>query len=807
MRKASSVSKGHLYAASALCGVLPAVAFQPAWAAEPAPAVQEVVVTATRRAEDVTKIPYNIAVVGSDQLQKTGVTNIEDLSRQVPNLVVTSSGNRYLGAQRQIMRGLNASVADRRGVAIEQNAVSTYLDNAPYANFFPVKDISRVEVLRGPQGTLYGAGALGGAIRLITNAPALGKFEGSLSASSGLVSHSRDKDYSAEGVINIPIGETLAARLSASEEYNAGYIDQFGAFVTAGNVPLGEPQLAHPLDPLHSSAVRVNLKDVNWDKTTFWRASLKWQPTAAFSAVLAYNFVRTNGYGPSSDNPHFHGGTDPFDPTVTLPATGEYQIDQRVREPFHRRSEMATLDLSYDAGFATVSSTSSYFTTRGEAYYDATLGTAALPPAYVAYYVGNPVNPRYNAPEVFADHNNVFTQEVRMVSNGGKTFDYVVGAFYQKESRTDLWNGYTPGQYVYNQTPGVSTPGGVGPDNRNFTVGGSQEFTDKSIFGDLTWHATPQLDITVGARLFEQTISRIGVSDIPTFFLSERNANSVKFKDHSLKANVSYAYRPDHQVYATFSQGFRRGGANAFALSGFLFEPIAILDYKPDTVDNYEAGLKGRFEGGWRYTVDGFFDQWHNPQIGGFTPYNVWPVTVNGKEAESKGVELELSGPLISDLSFSVGYSFTEAKLTQDFCLPAGVGDGVNTDPCAIRGIAGTTLPSAPKNSATLTLNYRHELSGGDVLAASLNTNYKSAMRQNIPTNNQRYPLIPGYSLTNLNLSWEHGPWTASAYARNVFDKRVIYSTYARVTPFVPLDLADTIGRPRTVGLSLRYSW
>lgn len=808
MNKIPHRSKTQLWTTSALGSVVAMLASHSASAAPAAAGtVEEVVVTASRRAQDVSKIPYNIAVVGSEQLQKSGVTSIEDLSRQVPNLVVTSSGSRYLGAQRQIMRGLNASGTDRRGVAIEQNAVSTYLDNAPYANFFPVKDIERVEVLRGPQGTLYGAGTLGGAIRMISNAPKLGEFSGSLAASTGLVAHSNEADYGAEGVVNIPIGETLALRLSASHEYNAGYINQIGAFVTAGGSPLGAPALVNPQDLLNSPAVLRNIDDVNWDKTTFWRGSLKWKPTEAFSAVLAYNNARSSGYGPSSDNPHFPGGADAFAPDVVYPATGDYEIVQRSTEPFSRRSQMATLDLSYDLGFATISSTTSYFETKGEAYYDGTLGTAALPPSYVGYYTGVPTNPRFTSIQRYFDDNEVETQEIRLVSNGDRKFDYVVGAFYQKEQRTDLWSGYGPGQYAYNRLPGVTDNSGVTAEDRFFTVGGSQTFTDKAIFGELVWHATDQLDITLGARVFQQTISRRGVSDIPTFYLNEVSENRVKFNDQSFKLNASYEYAPSHQVYGTFSQGFRRGGANAFALSGFLFEPAEILAYKPDKVDNFELGLKGRFENGWRYTVDVFLDKWHDPQIGGFTPYNVWPVTVNGKEAKSQGLEAELSGDLTEEFSFALGYSYTDAKLTEDFCVPVGVGDGVNVDPCGFFGRSGVRLPAAPEHSGTASLNYGHELSNGDQVSASLNANYKGEMRQNLPIPNVRYPLIPSYWLVNANLSWDHGPWTASAYIRNLFDKRALYSTYTRVTPFEPQDLADTIGRPRSMGVSLRYRW
>lgn len=766
-----------------------------------------IVVTANRRAQDVTKIPYNIAVVDGDQIAATGVSSIEDLSRQIPNLVVTSSGNQNIGAQRQIMRGLSASPGDRQGQALEQNSVSTYLDNSPYANFFPVKDIERVEVLRGPQGTLYGAGSLGGAIRLIAAKPKLGVFEGSLTGSVGLVHKSKDHDYSVDGVINIPLGETLAARLSASHDRNAGFIDAVGLFVTSRSEPLGLPQLANPSNPVTSSALRENKKDINWDESTFWRAALKWEPSQNFEANLAYNRVKSSGFGPSADMPDFNGGVDPLDPSITYPDTGEYEILRRLREPFDRTSQMWTADLSYDMGFATLSTTSSFFKTQGKVYSESTLGTVSLPAVFVPYYTGTPTNPRFSSLGEFADRSNSFTQEARLVSKENDTIDYVVGAFYQREKRTDLWSSYGLGQYAYNRTPGVVSFSGIGPDDRFFTVGGSQKFTDKSVFGELTWHATERLDVSAGLRYFEQTLSRDVEANIPNFFLFEQASNKTKFSDQVFKFNVSYELADRHQVYAIFSQGFRRGGANAFALSGFALEPAALLTYEPDKVDNFEVGFKGRFDNDWVYTFDVFYDAWSKPQIGTFTPYNVWPVTVNGEKAKSKGAEFELRGPIGAGFDFALGYSYTDAKLTKDFCLPAGVGDGVNIDPCAIPGIAGTVLPSAPKHSGTFTLNYVHELGEGNAIKASFNANYKSKMRQNLPARNSRYPLLPDYWLANFNLSWETDDWAISGYVRNIFNERTVYSVYSRITPFTPLDLVETVGRPREMGLSLRFSW
>jgi len=819
LRQAKKSRVSGLLGASALSGAFaltlgaPAHAQQASDPGDPGGVVSEVVVTASRRAQDITEIPYNITAMGSDQVQRTGVATIEDLSRQVPNLVVTSSGAQFLGAQRQIMRGLNASPASRSGVALEQNPVSTYLGNAPFANFFQIEDIERVEVLRGPQGTLYGAGALGGAIRLIPTEPALGLYEARLTASAGLTAHSSDRDYGFNGLINVPIGDTIAIRVGASHEYSGGFIDQYGVWLRAGGHPLGDPVLANPAAPLTSPAAAYDAKDVNYTKSTNWRFAVRWKPNDQLDVTLAHNISRVSGYGPNFDTPSYNGGPDVLAPSVVYPDTGEYEVVQRGISPFARQSEMTTLDASYDLGFATVSSTSSYFETSAETYIDGTWGVLALPAAYLPYYTGSPANPRFNAPQRFNDANDVLTQEIRLVSNGDGAFDYVVGAFYQREENTTLWYGFGPGQTAYNSLPGVTVPAfnPGGADELLFLTGGTQRFTDKALFGELTWHATDQLDLTVGARVFRQTIDRNVLSINPLFGIVEASTNSAKFSDSKFRFNATYEYLDDHRAYVTFSQGFRRGGANAFTLTGFVREPASLLDYQPDSVDNFELGLKGRFANGWLYTADVFLAKWKDPQIGAFTAVNFWPAVFNGKEAESKGFEIELDGELTDTLSFQLGYAYTKAELTESFCVPSGDGSGrpspVGDIPCAISGLKGAPLPSAPRHSGTATLNYERELSNDDTITATLNANYKGDTRQNLPTAGARYPLVPAYWLVNAYAGWEHGPVTTSLYVRNLLDERVVYSINTRISAYAPIDVYETIGRPRTMGVDVTYRW
>lgn len=765
----------------------------------------DIVVTANRRAQDVTQIPYNISAISSEQVARTGVGNIEDLSRQIPNLVVTSSGNQFIGAQRQIMRGLNASNSNRYGVALEQNPVSSYLGNAPFANYFQVSDLERVEVLRGPQGTLYGAGTLGGAIRLIPNAPNLGKFEGKLKLTGGIIGHSDAKDYGAEGLVNIPLGDTFAIRASVSHGREGGFIDQFGIFEREDNSPIGDPVLTDPNNPLTSPAKTYDLKDVNKSKSTDVRVAARWKPSDIFDLTIAYNRSRVNGFGPNFDTPEYNGGADPLLPATTYPDTGNYEVVQRGIQPFKRKSDMVTGDASLDLGFATLSSTTSYFETTGETYYDGTWGTLALPAGYLPYYTGTPANPRFQSIQRYDDHVEAVTQELRLVSNGSGPIDYILGAYYQHEKNYAAWLSFDPGQTAYNHLPGVTMPpyaaDPVGPNSQIWENGGTSTFKDRALFGELTWHATSQLDVSGGVRVFKQSFNRDAINFSPVFSLIEKSNTSSDTSSAKFRFNTNWEFAADQRAYFTFSQGFRRGGANTFSSTGYLREPEAIRYYKPDTVNNFELGLKGRLGSGWRYTADVFLAKWNNAQIGGFTAVNFWPVVFSAGNAESKGFEIEAFGKILPSLSLSLGYSYTSAKLTEDFCLPSGAGDGVNDVACAIRGVKGTRLPSAPKSSATFTFNYEQPISDKGTVLATVNGNYKSSAFQILPTVGARYPTLPSYWLFNGYLGYKHGPFTVAAYVHNVFDKRAVYATNTRITPYAPIDLYNTVGRPRTMGL------
>jgi len=763
----------------------------------------EIVVTANRREQDITSIPYNISAIDADQLAATGVQSVADLAQQVPGLAINSAGGRYLSVQTPIIRGLNAS-SSARNFAYGQAPVTTYLGNVAVNGYFPIDDVTRVEVLRGPQGTLYGGGSLGGALRLIPNDPKLGEFEGYVGVRAALVKHSIDWDRSVNGLINIPLGDTAALRVSGKIEHSAGFIDQFGIIETQDGA-VSAPVLADPSDVAGSSAVYYNKRDVNYNKNRSVRASLLWEPGADFKIVAAYNFSRDTGEAGPVDNPNYAGAASPVDPRITFPATGDYQLLSNVREPYSRSSHLGSLDMSYDAGFATLSTTTSYFDSAGDYVNDATLGYLSLPDAYLSYYIGNPVNPRFVAMNRRNDSTKTFVQEIRLVSNGANTLDYVVGLYYEKSRQRKDLGLFGPGT-TEQTSAGGGSPIFTGPDGIFAPYLTSSRYREVAAYGELTWHISPRFQVTGGGRVFSQRFSSDLDFILYPFGIAEQSDAKTKVTDAIVKVNASYEFADYNRVYATFSQGFRRGGTNAFATVGLFSEPPELLAYSPDTVDNYEVGIKGRLSGGLSYTVSLFYDEWKNPQIDSFTPINVWYAVINGSKAVSKGIELEASGPIGAGFSFSAGYALADAKFTESFCAPVGNGGG-GVLPCGISGAKGTRLPGSPKHSGSFNLNYETDLSPGYQFDATLNVNYRGSVYNNLPGALGTY-LHPDYWLVNASAGWTRGPLRFSIFAENLFDKRATLGVDLRTSALVAgLSRRETIISPRSVGAKVQFNF
>jgi iron complex outermembrane recepter protein len=790
----------------------------PGPASAPGPALEEITVTANRREQTLEAVPYNMSVVSAEQLAQSNVTDLASLSTTVPGLSLFDYGARFSAASAPIIRGINATAEATRGFrTFEQNPVGTYIGNSPIDGYFQLDDLKQVEVLRGPQGTLYGAGALGGALRLIPNNPDTKALAGEIEASGDRLAHSSGTGYAVKGMINVPLDDTLAFRASAKYKDQPGFVDAYGLLQRNNNGLSGLPILADPADPIGSSGIYSRHEDWNFQRTFTGRASLLWKPITAFSAQLAFLHSNSRGDGGPVVNPDYPGGVSPFDPKITLPAGGHYQEFSQIDQPWSRNTNLTSLDLSYDAGFATLSSTSSYYTTSGGALQDNTYDLAGIESgAFLPYYAGTPTNPRFIYAQLFSDHAHTFTQEVRLVSNTNPDhiFDYVLGVFYEKQTRVGAWTIAIPGSSeraaLLPCAPACDIL--VGPGDVNFQQIDTQDFQDKSVFGELTYHFLRHGQITFGIRHFSQQftdaqsyVDYTFPTDIPATPHGSPASKTVG------KVDPSYEYAPGQFVYALWSQGFRRGGANSVPLSGPFQESPLLSTYQPDKTDNYEGGFKGRLSNGLSYTIDVFYIKWDKPQISSSLPSGNLAV-YNGNTAASKGFEIESAGPLplLTGLSYSVGYSYVDAKLTSDFSLPANEG-GVIT-PGALTGTKGEQMPGSPKNSLSAALVYDTPLVPGYDLALALNGVYRSAVKMQLaPTLGSATVLqSSSYGIVNASAAVSHQAWRVTGYVTNLLDKQEVLVPPNQGTPANDLGMLANdyvVNPPREIGLRLAYSF
>lgn len=312
-----------LRSASAAAIVAAAMAIQPASAQETsepqsdqsaAGGSGEIVVTASRRSETVAKLPFNISAYGGDQLAKGNITSVAALTQQVPNFTIQNGGARSQASAIPIIRGINASQQQSLSSRYFQSPVGFYLDNSPITGGFPLFDVQRVEVLRGPQGTLYGAGALSGAVRIVPVKPSFDGVSGMTTGSITDVSHSGKYGYDLGTALNVPLGENFAIRAHVRHAYEAGFIDQKNIFKRENDdYRFGAPVLANPGDVGASPGVLFDKDDVNYARTTSFRVDALWEPSAETKIDLAYNFAYTKGNGGPGDNPAYEGGAFPIE--------------------------------------------------------------------------------------------------------------------------------------------------------------------------------------------------------------------------------------------------------------------------------------------------------------------------------------------------------------------------------------------------------------------------------------------------------------------------------------------------------------
>jgi iron complex outermembrane recepter protein len=804
--------------------------------------LDEVVVTATRRAQSILDVPYSISAISGATLEESHVENLSDLSHMIAGLSFVDQGP--TSRSFFVLRGINADSTSESpilGSAGTVPPVSTYIGETPLFLSLHTDDLDRVEVLRGPQGTLYGSGSLAGTIRLIPKQPDLSGFSANIEADAGNLAVGHQWNNSYDGMLNLPLNEVSALRITAGREHYAGFIDEpyvvkLGPPSTAVNSPVGAPVSGDPKNPLFGPEVFSAVNNANVSDVWQTRVAYLFKPNENLSVLVTYYHQEDKTQGVQAVSPYFKGGSvdypasqNPFYsstypvsfPTggVVFPANGTYDANDGVLPTSHRKSDLGSVDLSVGLGFATLSSSTSYYQDKGTDVSDGSPFIAKTPDIYGFV-------PRVVDYEEDFDTQKGFVEELRLVSAAGPhPLDYVVGFFFQHLQGNNGDQQWLPGQTLFSNLAGV--PGADPAEGDvNFINTNTTDFLDRAIFGELTWHLTDQWQVTGGARFFKQDFSTASYSALPycgsycgTGILGVTNVEGgYAVNSHISKLDTSYKVSNALNVYADFSEGFRRGGANAIPLSGPFEVSSALLVYKPDTTKNYELGAKGTLLGDINYTADVFFIDWNNFQLDTSSYYGGYPLAANGDKAHSKGVELSFDGKFGTHFSYALGYTYTVAQVADNFSIFDRLDDGTNNEAAIVSAQKGDPLPNSPKNSATLSLDYGHvavPFSPDWMLRYHLDGNYRSATYSRLLSTLPDAPapfVIGGFSTWNgsVDLINTHG-LSLSLYGQNLFNTLGITGGLdpgeAGPPPTNERSAHYFISRPRTIGLRVGYKW
>ena len=787
--------------------------------------IEEIVVTASRREQSIQDIPYNISAVQGGDIEEQNIVDTSELMRTIAGVSVIDRGYRNSGhVNSLIIRGVNVDNGANGDVGLSAvSPVATYVDNTPlFANFL-LKDIQRVEVLRGPQGTLYGSGALGGTVRYLMNRPDAEGFDGRISASYGQTEGSDGNNMSADVMFNMPLGDTAAFRVSAGTVQNDGVIDYVNLYQMIDGKPAvmtdsGEcvsvrGGMATDSELAFNGSCYESRKDVDDVDITYARASLRFQPSDTLDIQLNYQMQDDEIGGRRT----ITMGADYLGNTYN----GKDQNGSTLLEPSERDAKLASLDIEWDLGFATLTSNTSSYEHNGNGWRDNTsLWVTDRDEGFDNWFaILYPGVPRPAAHVAAGFEEEAFIQEFRLVSNtSDNQVDWVVGAYYMDQDRSTNNYSYLWGLQEYGD--GCTALGAGCPTGGQWWMGAElseidfwydrrENFKDLALYGEVTWHVADNWHITGGLRWFDNELTNSTAMDFPLFagvVVPYTDFPSQQEDDVLIKLNVSWDISDSLMAYGTYSEGFRRGGANAVPTSGPFTElnPETVQFYTADTVQNYEIGIKGSTDR-MRYTADIYYVDWSDPQLNTATAWWGFFMAQNGESAATTGIEFEAQIALTDSLQLDLGLGHVNAELTADVIQPQSGG---------IVAVDGTRLPGTADTTATAALRHNFAFSNGLDLTTRLSAYYQSDSTNSITPKVEAN--FGSFSIWNLQTTLASENWAASLYIKNLGDEMGVTGSYPAkymstdtgiFENFYGNNQREYLATPRTIGLAVTYDF
>lgn len=724
---------------------------------EDAGALEEVLVTAQKREQSLDKIPMSITVLGGSMLERQQAFDFQDMVALIPGFSITGSTP---GITRITLRGTNTG-----GVA---STVGVYFDEVPFGSStalangailsgdFDTFDMNRIEVLRGPQGTLYGASSLGGVIRYIPNQPSTEGFEGSFRV--GL----EDIDggglgYNATGYVNIPLSDTFALRASAFYRENDGWIDSIG------DSPL--PSLTEPgVNIVDGTLVE---KGINSSETSGGRIQALFAPNDELSINLRAMFQDIE----SDDSSSQEADGTTFKPLFPSPVSSRYQ---NAFDDISYKVYSATVDWKF-SNWASLQSVSSW----GEFEHDirADIAVAANftggPPlaSLVSLIFGTPMS----SVQEQITSTDKFTQEFRLVSAESTKFEWLAGVFYTDEDSLIS-------QQLLAITPNTDTPIAGFPLLADVAL--ISNYEEIAVFANATWFMTDRFEVSFGARQSDNDQDVLQTGEGPLA------GGSTEFTGKSSESPFTWSVSPRFQltehssIYARVATGFRPGGPNILPPTAPDSVPT---QFESDTLTNYEIGYKMNSSDG-RFAMDiaGFYIDWEDIQL--FTVVEGFGLNINGGSARSQGVEFASSYAINEGLTLSLTGAYTDAELTAD----AGSG-----------GEDGDPLNFVPDWSFGLSADYEWMVGSNSTayVGGTLAYTGERPVGRTVPDFNGEVAFLDDYSSLNLRAGLEMGRWFYEIYAKNVTDEDGIQSVGTGNSPFTGHVTISTL-TPRTFGIT-----